>query len=169
IRVKWSDPRIERVIDWLETNVVDRQKLFSDSSKEAAEEGRKKRVAKGSKSVYYTAMAKAVFSVDHNDKLRDAVQTKLDELGKSIENVLTRLKSTYKEFNAELGQTGAGLEDSDITLNSDIYNKIDELKEKFNLPYWDRLHGFWRTLPNFNPTVVDSEPGLDVAAEALKL
>ncbi|KAJ7689861.1 hypothetical protein B0H17DRAFT_936705, partial [Mycena rosella] len=122
--IKWSDPRIEHVINWLETKIVDCQKLFSDSSKEAAEEGKKKRVAKGSKSVYYTVMAKAVFSVDHDDKLCDVVQMKLDELRKSIGNLRTRLKTTYKEFNAELGQTGAGLEYSNITLNNDMYNKI---------------------------------------------
>ncbi|KAJ7812878.1 hypothetical protein B0H14DRAFT_3478533 [Mycena olivaceomarginata] len=36
-------------------------------------------------------------------------------------------------------------------------------------PYWDRLHGFWRTLPNFNPTVVTSDAGQDIAAQALTL
>ncbi|KAJ7686912.1 hypothetical protein B0H17DRAFT_880332, partial [Mycena rosella] len=66
IRVRWNDPRIEHILDWLETHVVDRQKLFSDSSKEAAEEGSKKCVTKGSKSIYYTRIAKDVFSVDND-------------------------------------------------------------------------------------------------------
>jgi hypothetical protein len=29
------------------------------------------------------------------------------------------------------------------------------------------LHGYWRTLPNFNPYTVTSDPGQDLAAEAL--
>ncbi|KAF8191874.1 hypothetical protein K438DRAFT_1762457 [Mycena galopus ATCC 62051] len=45
----------------------------------------------------------------------------------------------------------------------------DDLKVKHNLPYWDRLHGFWHTLPNFNPTVVTSDAGQDIVAQALKL
>ncbi|KAJ7163659.1 hypothetical protein C8R46DRAFT_902539, partial [Mycena filopes] len=169
IHIRWNDTRIERVIDWLEINVDDRHKLFSDSLKDTAEEQRKKHVAKGSKFVYYTAIAKAVFRVNDDEKIRDACKEKLEDLAKSTENVITRLKSTYKEFNTELGQTGAGLDYDQIDVGSDIYNKIDELNEKYKLPYWERLHGFWRTLPNFNPTVKMAEPGQDIAAEALKL
>jgi hypothetical protein len=36
-------------------------------------------------------------------------------------------------------------------------------------PYWKRLHGFWRTLPNFNPHTASSEPGQDLAGEAMAL
>jgi hypothetical protein len=43
----------------------------------------------------------------------------------------------------------------------------EKLEQDF--PYWKRLHGFWRTLPNFNPYTVSSEPGQDLAAEALTL
>lgn len=34
-------------------------------------------------------------------------------------------------------------------------------------PIWERLHGFWRTLPSFNPHTVSSEPGQDLEGEAL--
>jgi hypothetical protein len=34
-------------------------------------------------------------------------------------------------------------------------------------PFWKRLHGFWRTLPSFNPHAVSSEPGQDLQAEAI--
>jgi hypothetical protein len=30
------------------------------------------------------------------------------------------------------------------------------------------LHGFWRTLPNFNPWTVSSELGQDLVAEAMQ-
>lgn len=36
-------------------------------------------------------------------------------------------------------------------------------------PYWERLHGYWRTLPNFNPLTVTSEPGQDLEADAVEL
>ena len=36
-------------------------------------------------------------------------------------------------------------------------------------PWWERLHGFWRTLPNFNPFTVTSQPGQDMAMEAVEM
>lgn len=39
-------------------------------------------------------------------------------------------------------------------------------KKLEEFPYWKDLHGFWRTLPNFNPHTVSSEPGQDLEAEA---
>jgi hypothetical protein len=47
------------------------------------------------------------------------------------------------------------------------YLFLEKLEQDF--PYWKRLHGFWRTLPNFNPYTASSEPGQDLAAEALAL
>jgi hypothetical protein len=40
---------------------------------------------------------------------------------------------------------------------------------KVEFPYWERLHGYWRTLPNFNPLTVTSEPDQDLESGALKL
>ncbi|KAF8222865.1 hypothetical protein L208DRAFT_1320018 [Tricholoma matsutake] len=36
----WTPARTEHLLDWLEENPVDRQKLFSDSTKDAKDEGR---------------------------------------------------------------------------------------------------------------------------------
>jgi hypothetical protein len=41
----------------------------------------------------------------------------------------------------------------------------EQLEEEF--PYWKCLHGFWRTLPNFNPFTASSEPGQNLGADAL--
>jgi len=43
----------------------------------------------------------------------------------------------------------------------------EQLEEEF--PYWKRLHGFWRTLPNFNPFTASSQPGQNLAGEAKAL
>lgn len=43
----------------------------------------------------------------------------------------------------------------------------EQLEQEF--PFWKRLHGFWRTLPNFNPYTASSEPGQDLVADALAL
>ena len=42
----------------------------------------------------------------------------------------------------------------------------DKLILDYKFPIWECLHGFWRTLPNFNPHVVSSEPGQDLEREA---
>lgn len=47
------------------------------------------------------------------------------------------------------------------------YCFLEQLEQDF--PYWKCLHGFWRTLPNFNPYTASSEPGQDLASEALAL
>ncbi|KAF8222864.1 hypothetical protein L208DRAFT_1381681 [Tricholoma matsutake] len=44
---------------------------------------------------------------------------------------------------------------------------LEQLEQDF--PYWKHLHGFWCTLPNFNPYIALSEPGQDLAAEMLVL
>lgn len=36
-------------------------------------------------------------------------------------------------------------------------------------PYWERLHGYWRTLPNFNPHTVTSDPGQPLEDDAMAL
>jgi len=100
--------------------------MFSDSTQDAAKEGRKKHTANGNKSVFHIAIAKDIFAVDHDPKLREAVATSVpEEVWKSVENFISRLKTAYKSFNAESGETGAGLECSEVVPGSKIANKID--------------------------------------------
>ena len=83
--------------------------------------------------------------------------------------------------NECIGKTGTGLNPNDVTPGSDITNLIGIYlfstivimlmrqvleKEMEIFKWWPRLHGFWRTLHNFNPYTVSSEPGQDLAAEA---
>jgi len=51
-------------LDWLEENPVDCQKLFSDSTKDAKDEGWQKHVSKGTKSEFHKMIAMFVFSAD---------------------------------------------------------------------------------------------------------
>lgn len=51
-------------------------------------------------------------------------------------------------------------------LNPTLIYPSAELEKDF--PFWSRLHGLWRTLPNFNPYTVSSEPGQDLKGEALQ-
>ena len=44
---------------------------------------------------------------------------------------------------------------------------LEQLEQDFL--FWKHLHGFWRTLPNFNLHTASSEPGQDLAANVLAL
>jgi hypothetical protein len=48
-------------------------------------------------------------------------------------------------------------------------SRLDALIVEYKFPFWDRLHGFWRTIPNFNPNVVSTDPSQDLAATAERL
>ena len=48
-------------------------------------------------------------------------------------------------------------------------SRSEKLKSDYKLPEWELLHGFWRTIPNFNPHMVSSEPSQDLGAKAQDL
>ncbi|KAH9007004.1 hypothetical protein EDB86DRAFT_2824147 [Lactarius hatsudake] len=161
----WGNTRTERLIDWLEDNPEDRQKLFSDSSHDAKKENRLRRVAKGAKSVFYAKMAEYVFSVDGDASVHVEVKEDIKKYSKAVRNRVTHLKRRYRDLTQELGRTGAGLTVEEIRKDSNLNNVLDKLLADF--PFWDCLHGFWCTLPSFNPHTVSSEPGQDLQDEAI--
>ena len=125
-RTSWTTARTERLLDWLEENPVDRHKLFSDSTKDAKDEGRRKRVAKGTKSEFHKSIATHVFSADADKVVRDDFAANPGNYTKSVDNYIgqygfqlssfssnlsgsSRLQKEYRIFNKKLGQTGAGL------------------------------------------------------------
>jgi hypothetical protein len=89
-RVFWNTNRTERLLDWLEENPGDRQKLFSDSSKDAKDEGRRKHVAKGTKSEFHKLIATAVFSVDPDADVRADLRDNPANYTKSVDNYIIR-------------------------------------------------------------------------------
>jgi DNA gyrase/topoisomerase IV subunit B len=89
-RIHWNVARTELLLEWLEENPEDRQKLFSDSSKDAKDEGRRKRVAKSTKSEYHKMIAVFVFSVDADHNIRADILANPLTYIKSVDNYLTR-------------------------------------------------------------------------------
>jgi hypothetical protein len=90
MRISWTTARTKRLLDWLEVNPVDRQKLFSDSTKDAKDEGRRKHVAKGTKSEFHKLIANYIFSVDNDKGVRDDFAANSVNYTKSVDNYLGR-------------------------------------------------------------------------------
>ena len=70
---------------------MDRQKLFSDSTKDAKDEGRRKHVAKGTKSEFHKLIAIYVFSVDTDNRVPD-------DFAVSVDNYLGRYALSLFHF-----------------------------------------------------------------------
>ena len=102
MRISWTTARTERLLDWLEENPADRQKLFSDSTKDAKEEGRRKRVAKGTKSEFHKSIAQFVFSVDADKGVRDDFAVNGGNYTKSVDNYLGRYAFHFFSFQLML-------------------------------------------------------------------
>jgi hypothetical protein len=82
--------RTEQLLDWLEENPVDRQNLFSDSTKDAKDEGQRKHVAKGTKSEFHKLIAFFFISVDVNKEVHDDFAVNGGNYTKSVDNYLGR-------------------------------------------------------------------------------
>ena len=68
--VHWNAARTEQLLDWLDKNPKECQKLFSDSSKDAKDEGWWKCVAKSMKLEYHKMIVAYIFPVDSDPKVR---------------------------------------------------------------------------------------------------
>jgi hypothetical protein len=139
-RVVWNSARTERLLDWLDENPEERQKLFSDSSKDAKEEGRRKRQAKSPKSEFHKSIAAFIFSVDSDPIVRADFRSNPTNYTKSVDNYIIRyglylciftclwsyyrLRKDYRSFNEKLGQTGASLRYEDLKEGSDLKNQV---------------------------------------------
>lgn len=90
-RVSWTSNRTDRLLDWLEQNVEDRHKLFSDSAQDAREENRRRRTAKNVKTGFYLKMAEYIFSIDEDERIRDDIKTNgAKKYCKAVENRIAR-------------------------------------------------------------------------------
>ncbi|KAL1758141.1 hypothetical protein FB107DRAFT_247081, partial [Schizophyllum commune] len=169
IQVNWTASRIQAVLDYFDERPTIRHQLFSDSIDDAKKEGRSRvSTAKTTKTSYYEAAAKAVLGTDSDDQYRAAVQLHPRKFATSVQQLINnRLKKKYRESNLKIGQTGAGKRREEITPGSDLDNIIQGIEREF--PFWRQLHGWWRTLPNFNPYTTDSEQGQDHTTSAAQV
>ena len=88
-QIHWSIAGMEWLLNWLEENPEDHQKLFSDSSKDAKEEGQHKHVAKGTKSEFHKMIATSVFSVDNDTNVCADFHSNPINYMKSVDNYIT--------------------------------------------------------------------------------
>jgi len=72
--VQWNLQCTERLVDWLENNVKDCQRLFSDSALDAKAEKQPHITAKGVKTNFHIKIAEYVFSLDKNKSVRAHVE-----------------------------------------------------------------------------------------------
>jgi hypothetical protein len=91
LRIMWNEPCTERLVKWLEDNVKDRQRLFSDLAQDAKEEKCHPRTAKGGKVIFHTKIANYVFSVDEDPRVQDDMKVYgAQYFAKAVENHIAR-------------------------------------------------------------------------------
>ena len=96
-RISWTSARTEHLLDWLDENPIDWQKLFSDSSKDA-KEGWQKCVAKGTKSEFHKMITTFVFSADADSKTCLDFSSNAGNYTKSVDNYLVQYVFDHNLF-----------------------------------------------------------------------
>ena len=86
--VKWNSQHTEQLVEWLENNIEDRQRLFSDLAQDAKDESCCPCVAKSPKTVYHVKMANYIFSVDDNENVKDDLKANRVKYSKAVENCI---------------------------------------------------------------------------------
>ncbi|KAG2047599.1 hypothetical protein BDR06DRAFT_1029586 [Suillus hirtellus] len=167
-RSRWwslSCTHTECLLAWCKENKDTRIKLFSDSTKDAKEQGRKKKQSGTSRDTFYSQVAQAIFSNDEDPE----VQRLFKEDPKAFIKPVSTCFGTYKkynEFNKELKQSGAGKTYAELQEDPTMKSLIDTKLKKF--PWWPELHGWWRTNPAFNYAFSTADTGQDFASAALE-
>ncbi|KAJ7671705.1 hypothetical protein B0H14DRAFT_1017237 [Mycena olivaceomarginata] len=157
--ISWADNPgwVTKAVNYLIDNSSFRIKLFSDSTEDATNDGRKRIVGKESKINMYGTLAHEIFKELPKDappedteddvvsaEVRAAYKDNPIRFAKSLQQQFARLKKSYSAHKKTLVQTGGGLKPEDQQ-----NNLIEKIKLAF--PHWDELDGFWRELPNYKP------------------
>jgi len=66
----WNNQHTKCLVSWLEDNIGDHQRLFSDLAQDAKEEHCCPCVAKNRKIIYHIKIAECIFAVDKSAKIR---------------------------------------------------------------------------------------------------
>ncbi|EGO29496.1 hypothetical protein SERLADRAFT_457306, partial [Serpula lacrymans var. lacrymans S7.9] len=139
-QINWSNPRTDRLVDWLEKHPKRRYVLFSDSTAVAKEENRDaSRSTKHTKASLHRRIARHVFKNDSNVNLRIVVDHYRQRFGSGL----------------VAGDPSDALYDS----------PIKRVRAKF--PWWDRLSTFWRASPKYDAKPATSAHGQDLSGKAM--
>jgi hypothetical protein len=101
-------------------------------------------------------------------------------------NTVKSLKKKYREKCTQLSLSGSGLTWEELVSTPEQQNLAGVLlfilrmgmkilkayflaKIQSEFPFFSRLHGFWRSIPSFNPHIVSSHHGQDLQGEAQEL
>ncbi|KAI5988206.1 hypothetical protein EDD15DRAFT_2580255, partial [Pisolithus albus] len=176
-KIRWDDKdpniraRTSCLITWCHTYPDVHIKLFSDCHQEAVNEGRRRQQMSAQKDVYLQQVASAVFSNDYDPRIRQLYTQHPSLFVKPIKNPLNlwlisrfRLRKKYNDANKTLGSTEAGLTAEELKEDPQLKKLLDKILENF--PWWEEVHGFWRTNPSYNTVFSTGDPGQDFAAEA---
>ncbi|KAG0699263.1 hypothetical protein DFH29DRAFT_1002135 [Suillus ampliporus] len=140
-----------RLIAWCKANKDAQIKLFSDSVKDAKEQGRKKKQSGIPKETYYLQLAHAVFENDEDPETR---------------LLFEQSPQKYNDINKSLKQSGAGMTFDDLQKDPEMKTLLDSQLAKFL--WWPDLHSWWRTNPAYNTVLSSVDPGQDFESSALQ-
>ncbi|KAI6126577.1 hypothetical protein F5141DRAFT_1247643 [Pisolithus sp. B1] len=138
-KIQWDNKdlnihtHIAWLISWCKTYPNTCMTLFSDSHQDMVNEGQRCQQMSTQKEVYYQQVAEAVFMHDHDAHIR---------------HLHFGLHKKYNEANKTLGATGVGLTSAELQEHPDMKKLLDKIIANF--PWWEDLHGFWRTNPSYN-------------------
>ncbi|KAG1719484.1 hypothetical protein EDB19DRAFT_1971918, partial [Suillus lakei] len=162
--------RTECLLAWCKENEDACIKLFSDSAKDAKEQGQKKKQSGTSRDIFYSQVAQAVFSNDEDLEVQPLFKEDPKAFIKpvSTQSLIRcfRLKRKYNEFNKELKQSGAGKTYAELQEDPKMKSLINTKLEKF--PWWPELHGWWQMNPAFNHAFSTADAGQNFASAALE-
>ncbi|KIJ10707.1 hypothetical protein PAXINDRAFT_36724, partial [Paxillus involutus ATCC 200175] len=168
--------RTDRLVEWCQQNPNAHLQLFSNSTQGAKEEGRHKEQARRTKNAYYVQLAEAIFGQDDNPELCAYSKTTPSLFNTVIQRSLPcyllcslrlSLRKKYNKINNELGQTGAGKTYEELIVEPRSANVVESALKGF--PWWQDLHGWWRTNPAYNTAYSTAEGGQHFAVNALAL
>ncbi len=122
-KIKWSERRVCRLVEYICDNPEWRAKIFGDSKETAAAEGRNEVSPPASKVRFYREIATYVFGEKYGDVPIAVIQKKIQDLKRNFHDARRSLRPT----------TGAGLRLSEYT--QDCQNMI----RKYGLLYYTTI------------------------------
>ncbi|KAG2050543.1 hypothetical protein BDR06DRAFT_1064674 [Suillus hirtellus] len=99
---------MERLLAWCKENKDAWIKLFSNSAKDAKEQGRKKQQSRTSRDTFYSQVTQAIFLNDEDLEVQQLFKEDPKAFIKPVSTRFGTLKKKYNKFNKELKQSGAG-------------------------------------------------------------